>query len=137
MRCTFTLLFFCLFIPFGFCQLSFENKTRVPLQVALGYYAENDDYSGWVTEGWFELKPGELRKAITKSLDNQFYYYYATSADSSVEFTGEVLLRVNKVPFKIKDADQNASVAKDNCKYFKTIDTNNKDNFRVVLHANY
>jgi len=136
MRIVFTICLFICFIA-GFSQLSFENKTRVTLRMALGYYTETSDYSGWVTEGWFELKPGELRKAITKPLDNQYYYYYATSADSTVEFTGETLLRVNKVPFKIEDADQDVDVSLDNCRYFKTIDTDNKDNFRVVLHASY
>ncbi len=122
---------------FGFGQMAFQNKTTVPLKIAFGYYTETEAYTGWTTLGWYTVKPGEKIQVIDKPLDNEYYYYYASSADTLIEFKGSILLKVGNGTFKIDNANSDISFKKDNHRFFKQIDTGERKNYLVVLHEKY
>jgi len=53
------------------------NKTKLNIYAAVGYNEDGD----WVSEGWWELEPGECQAVYSKKLTKRYYYYYAESTD--------------------------------------------------------
>ncbi len=109
----------------------------MPIEVAFGYFMDTPKYMGWVTKGWYTLGPGEKVTVIGEPLDNEYYYYYASSADSTIEFKGEILLKVGDGNFQIKDANSEISLKNDHYRFFRQIDTADRKKFKVVLHENF
>ena len=122
---------------FGFSQMAFQNKTTVPLKVAFGYYTESAEYTGWTTKGWYTVNPGDKLQVMDKPLDNEYYYYYASSADTAIEFRGSILLKVADGTFKIDHANEEISIKRDKHRFFKQVDTGERKNYLVVLHEKY
>ncbi len=69
--------------PEGETGLRFCNSTEVIHSVSIGY--END--KGFLSEGWWNLDPGECAVAIAGALQKR-YYYYRTEVDGG-PFEGE------------------------------------------------
>ncbi len=121
----------------GIAQMAFQNKTSLMMKVALAYYKETPQFSGWISEGWYYVKPGAKVVIIDKPLNSQYYYYYAESVDSSIEFRGNIVLKVGDNKFSIENADQKINFKDKKHRFFKQIDTENQKKYLVVLHKNY
>jgi uncharacterized membrane protein len=58
--------------------MSFCNRTSGALEAALGYRGEGDDKAeNWVSEGWWQIEPGQCARVYAQALSQRFYYYYA------------------------------------------------------------
>ena len=55
--------------------LLFCNHTKAALEAAFGYREQVD----WVSEGWWQIQPGQCARVFNKSLTQRFYFYYARS----------------------------------------------------------
>jgi uncharacterized membrane protein len=51
----------------------FCNKTEALIEAAFGYREEGI----WVSEGWWQMQPGQCARVYNKSLGQRFYFYYA------------------------------------------------------------
>lgn len=132
------LLFAILFTSIvSFGQMVFQNKTTVQIQLAFGYFTETTEFTGWITEGWYQLNPDEKLTLIDKPLVNEYFYYYAASMDTTVEFKGDILMKVGDGKFKIQDANSHVSMRNDNHRFFRQIDTEEKKNYIVILHESF
>lgn len=55
--------------------LVFCNRTKAPLEAALGYREDLD----WISEGWWRIEPGQCARVFGRPLTQRFYFYYALS----------------------------------------------------------
>lgn len=61
---------------FQFC-----NNTRYPIEAAFGYREE----TAWMSEGWWQIQPGQCARVYNKPLTQRFYFYYGRQLLSSNE----------------------------------------------------
>jgi uncharacterized membrane protein len=60
--------------------LVFCNRTQAPLEAAVAYRGETpDDGEDWISEGWWQIEPGQCSRVYGKNLEERFYFYYAMS----------------------------------------------------------
>ena len=58
--------------------MSFCNRTKGPLEAALGYRdSDNDKGESWISEGWWRIEPGQCSRVYGQPLSQRFYFYYA------------------------------------------------------------
>ena len=117
-------------------QLHFKNQSNTDINLCVGYYWESDGFSGWITEGWFNLRSKETICIYCKPLINRYYYYFGYTADSvRKEYSGDVSLLVKSEPFKILNADKQSAILNDKFffKRFRKVDTQNSSLFTVTL----
>lgn len=99
-----TFVFATYFYNWG--QIYFENNFDRTIYVALGYYSETDEFSGWITRGWFKVIPGETAQLLSYNPSGQNLYYYAQTENGKKKFEGDASLLVNPSDkFYIKNAD--------------------------------
>ena len=65
-------------------DMSVCNSTSSRVGVALGYR----DQQGWVTEGWWNLKPNQCEKLLSGRLAARYYYVYGVDYDRGGEWAG-------------------------------------------------
>ncbi len=102
------ILFFLLLISFtAKSQLIVKNKGGAPISFCIGYYMESDTFAGWITEGWYTVRPNEMKCIICYKLNSYYYYYYAITKDSlRKEYSGNYTMRIRTQPFKIVNANK-------------------------------
>jgi uncharacterized membrane protein len=61
------------------------NNTAGRIGLAIGY----NDGRGWVTEGWFNLRPNRCDTVFKGDLGASFYYVYAVDYDHGGEWGGK------------------------------------------------
>jgi len=66
-------------------ELRICNKTSKAVYTAVGYN-ENGE---WISEGWWQLEPGECATPISGKLRKRYYYYYAESTDGEWYWSSE------------------------------------------------
>ena len=60
--------------------MRFCNTTEYPIEAAVAYRGQTqDEQDAWVSEGWWQIQPGQCARVYDKPLDQRFYFYYATS----------------------------------------------------------
>lgn len=108
MKNIFLLLFTCfLFFKSG-AQVHVTNNASEPIWVALAYYSSSNKFSGYVSEGWWKLIPGEtaILGSFLKDGDNT-YYIHAHTSNYTKKWGAEVQLAVNSADaFKIENCDK-------------------------------
>lgn len=63
-----------LFVPHpALAAFLFCNQTKSVIEAAFGH---RDD-GVWVSEGWWQLQPGQCARVYNKPLTQRFYFYYA------------------------------------------------------------
>ncbi|MDX9689511.1 MAG: DUF1036 domain-containing protein [Alphaproteobacteria bacterium] len=60
----------------------FCNQTQAVIEAAFAY-REDDD--GWISEGWWQLQPGQCARVYNKHLSQRFYFYYARALGVSAD----------------------------------------------------
>jgi uncharacterized membrane protein len=73
------------------------NLTSSRVSVALAY----TDGQGWVSEGWWNLKPQDCDTLLRGALAAQFYYVYAMD-ERGGEWKGKAFMCTNDREFKIE-----------------------------------
>lgn len=81
----------------AFAGLEICNDTDRSLSIAIGY-SEQDK---WVSEGWWNLGPGDCKTPVSGDLKNRYYYYRAT-ADGAPFATGKAMFCSTKHAFTIR-----------------------------------
>ena len=66
-------------------MLAFANNSPTKIWVAIMFLSHDTcgQYGNWQTMGWWGIEPGQTVDVYDNNLDdlNQFFYYYAKSAD--------------------------------------------------------
>jgi len=73
------------------------NATQNLVGVAIGYRAR----AGWVSEGWWHIKPSSCETLIDAPLESRYYYLYAEDATRGGRWEGQVQMCVSDTEFKI------------------------------------
>lgn len=108
-------------------SLSFWNETSKTIILAVGYYYFGQKWNGWVSEGWWNILPGE-RATVNIPVNESGYlngiiYYCAKQVDSfGWGWSGENSFLVMDENFKIPNADK-----------FETLSLNRKFRFISVF----
>jgi len=98
------LRFFCflcvLFLALGagtgaHAALLFCNHTPVILEAALGYRQQEQ----WMSEGWWQLQPGQCARVLNKSLEQHYYFYYARALSAAPKMANAPQLWEGPYPF--------------------------------------
>lgn len=74
------------------------NKTTSQVGIAIGY----KDDSGWKTEGWWNLTPGNCEAVLTGELVARYYYVYAVDYDLGGEWGGQAVMCTRDRVFTIR-----------------------------------
>lgn len=62
----------------------FCNQTKITIEAAFGH---RDDKL-WVSEGWWQIQPGQCSRVLNKPLKQRFYFYYARELPSAAPVDG-------------------------------------------------
>lgn len=100
MKSILLILSFTLFSLIGMAQLSMHNGKDVPYNVAIGYFHSSFKYSGWVTEGWITIEPGDTVQLMDLNPREKFIYYYAISQNDTLSGYRKLLVHPTE-KFKI------------------------------------
>ncbi|MFP9100727.1 DUF1036 domain-containing protein [Flavobacterium sp. RHBU_24] len=86
-------------------QVVFENKGSMKIHVAIAYFKTG---SGWLSEGWFTLKPGSRETLyVPPPGSSQNFYYCANVEKSDSWLLGDVSFQINKLhAYLFENADQ-------------------------------
>lgn len=99
----FSILFFCL-STHSQAQLYVENKYNVSFYVAIAYFQSGTTFTGWISKGWTELKPGETKELLHVNPTGKKIYLYAHSELKTIE-GNQPFLTSSDSEFRIKGAD--------------------------------
>lgn len=77
------------------------NQTGSKIGVTLGYR----DLQGWVTEGWWDLKPKDCETLLKGALAARFYYVYAVDYTRGGEWSGRSLMCTRDSAFTIRGVE--------------------------------
>ena len=80
-------------------ELRICNQTPSRVGVAVGY---RDD-RGWVTEGWWNMTPGNCETLLRGALQARFYYIHAIDYDRGGEWGGRHFMCTHQRAFTIRD----------------------------------
>ena len=82
-------------------RLSVCNSTTSRIGISLGYR----DSQGWVTEGWWNLKPNQCEKLLSGRLAARFYYVYGVDYDRGGEWAGTSFMCTGDKEFTIRGVE--------------------------------
>lgn len=87
-----------------YSQLSIKNNSSEPISIAVGWYSEKEEFTGFITKGWYNIEPGHtIDPGLSFTSDDDYFYYYAFS--ESWEWKGDYELLVHSTDaFNIKNA---------------------------------
>lgn len=51
----------------------FCNQSKTAIEAAFGSHEDNV----WISEGWWQIQPGQCARVLGKPLTQRFYFYYA------------------------------------------------------------
>lgn len=107
MRVYFILFFLLYTNSFTFGQIHVTNNTEEPLNVAVAYFENTNSFSGWISQGWYIIIPGETKiiGSFLKNGDN-VYYLHAHSSVSESKWGDETFLAVKSDAFILKNCDK-------------------------------
>ena len=109
-------------------DLRFCNRTQVPVSVAVGYR----DQEGWISEGWWTLKPNQCDTPLSGPLAARYYYFFASDQSGSGDWLGKAFLCTQDQMFTIRGADRCTERGFER-KGFVEIDTRDQKSWTVQL----
>jgi uncharacterized membrane protein len=81
------------------------NHTQNTVEAAFGYREQE----GWISEGWWQIEPGQCARVYNKPLMQRFYFYYAhvlapPSKDGKppMVWTGKYAFCTDKKAFRVE-----------------------------------
>ncbi|WP_455962873.1 DUF1036 domain-containing protein [Methylorubrum aminovorans] len=104
------------------------NQTASKVGVTLGYR----DAQGWVTEGWWELKPRNCETLLRGSLAAQFYYIYAVDYTRGGEWSGRAMMCTRDTAFTIRGVEDCLARGFDRNGFIE-VDTGQQRNWTIQL----
>ena len=107
------------------------NNTSARIGLAIGY----NDGRGWVTEGWFNLKPNRCDAVFKGDLGASFYYVYAVDYDHGGEWGGKSYMCTREREFVIRGSGNCLARGFDRTGFFE-INTGRQHNWTVEINEN-
>ncbi|MFN3689151.1 DUF1036 domain-containing protein [Salinarimonas sp.] len=104
------------------------NMTGSRVGVALGH--RNDE--GWVTEGWWNLRPRQCETLLEGALSSRFYYVFAVDYDRGGEWGGRHYLCTREREFTIEGFEDCLARGYDRNGFFE-VDTGEQRSWTVQL----
>ena len=104
------------------------NQTASKVGISLGYR----DPQGWVTEGWWELKPKGCETLLSGSLAARFYYVFAVDYTRGGEWGGRSLMCTRDAEFTIRGIEDCLARGFDRNGFFE-VDTGEQKNWTIQL----
>ena len=74
------------------------NQTSSRVGLAVGYR----DPQGWLTEGWFNLRPNNCESVLKGELNFKYYYIHGVDYDRGGEWSGRSFMCTNEREFSIR-----------------------------------
>lgn len=114
----------------------FCNKTEHTIEAAFGYR----ESSVWISEGWWQIQPGQCARVFSRPLTQRFYFYFARMLSPVSEngkppltWSGKYRFCVDKKAFKI-EGDSNCEVRGYEEKGFQEVDVGtNRKNYTLTF----
>ncbi|MDD5587314.1 MAG: DUF1036 domain-containing protein [Alphaproteobacteria bacterium] len=115
----------------------FCNRTQMPIEAAFGYREE----VVWISEGWWQIQPGQCARVFNRPLTQRFYFYYAhipvasAPADGKPPLTwaGKYRFCIDDKAFRI-EGDGNCDVRGYKEKGFREVDIGpNQRNYSLTF----
>jgi uncharacterized membrane protein len=107
-------------------DMSVCNSTSSRVGVALGYR----DQQGWITEGWWNLKPNQCEKLLSGRLAARYYYVYGIDYDRGGEWAGSSFMCTGDKEFTIRGVENCLARGYDRTGFFE-VDTGEQKDWRV------
>jgi uncharacterized membrane protein len=104
------------------------NMTSSRVGIALGYR----DAQGWVTEGWWNLKPHDCETLLSGQLGGRFYYVYAIDYDRGGEWFGRSFMCTREREFTIRGTEDCLARGFDRSAFFE-VDTGEQKSWIIQL----
>ncbi len=104
------------------------NQTGSKVGVTLGYR----DAQGWVTEGWWDLKPRSCETLQKGTLAAQFYYVYAVDYTRGGEWGGRAMMCTRDTAFTIRGVEDCLARGFDRNGFIE-VDTGQQKNWTIQL----
>lgn len=112
------LLFFVLLSFIGNSQLIIQNSTSKDIAISIGWYSNTTTYSGFITKGWYLVKPGEKKNVgLTFTSGENTFYYFAKQKQGN-KWEGNYKMLVNSSAFEIINADKQFTKDNDSSSYW-------------------
>src|SRR5262249_50726075 len=112
----------------AFADFRLCNNTRSRVGVSLGY----KDKEGWVTEGWWNVTPGNCETLLSGALVGRYYYIYAVDYDRGGEWAGQAFMCTREKEFTIRNTDNCLARGLDRTGFFE-VDTGEQRTWTVQL----
>jgi uncharacterized membrane protein len=104
------------------------NETGSRVGLAIGYH----DGQGWLTEGWFTLKPNSCELILRGQLTARYYYVFGVDYDRGGEWEGRSFMCTREREFTIRGAENCLARGYDRTGFFE-IDIGEQKNWTVQL----
>ncbi len=112
----------------AFADLRLCNMTQSRVGVAMGY----KDTQGWISEGWWNLKPNECETMLKGPLAARFYYVFAQDYDRGGEWGGKTFMCTRDKEFTIRGVEDCLARGFERTGFFE-IDTGEQKNWTIQL----
>ena len=104
------------------------NQTGSKIGVTLGYR----DPQGWVTEGWWDLKPKDCETLLKGTLSSRFYYVFAVDFTRGGEWSGKAMMCTKDTAFTIRGVEDCLARGFDRNGFIE-VDTGEQKNWTIQL----
>jgi uncharacterized membrane protein len=104
------------------------NTTSSRIGVAVGYR----DQQGWLTEGWFNLRPNGCEAVLKGDLTFRYYYVYGIDYDRGGEWSGASYMCTREREFTVRGFENCLARGFERTGFFE-IDTGEQKNWTVQL----
>jgi uncharacterized membrane protein len=104
------------------------NQTNSRVGLAVGYR----DPQGWLTEGWFNLRPNNCESVLKGELNFKYYYIHGVDYDRGGEWGGRSFMCTSEREFSIRGIENCLVRGHDRTGFFE-IDTGEQKNWTVQL----
>jgi uncharacterized membrane protein len=104
------------------------NATQNLVGVAIGYRVQ----SGWISEGWWHIKPSSCETLIDSPLESRYYYLYAEDATRGGRWEGPTQMCVADTEFKVTGVNDCFARGFQRAG-FQEYDTGDQENWMVQL----
>lgn len=91
-------LFLAFLLIFAFTatgQLYIKNNYDKPYKVSIAMFVSQFRFSGWISQGWYELAPGEEKEIIPSIPRERYIYYYAIGEQDTIKGYKKILVNPN------------------------------------------
>jgi uncharacterized membrane protein len=104
------------------------NMTTSRIGVAVGYR----DQQGWLTEGWFNLRPNACEAVLKGDLTFRYYYVHAIDYDRGGEWSGSSFMCTREREFTVRGFENCLARGFERTGFFE-IDTGEQKNWTIQL----